>query len=85
MLDEKRVEREAHMSLAVQELQAALGKLGIQAEVNGRPKHIYSIVKKMRGKGLDFSRIFDVRALRVVVADVDACYAALAWAWSTNS
>lgn len=79
MLDEKRVEREAHMSLAVQELQAALGKLGILAEVNGRPKHIYSIVKKMRGKGLDFSRIFDVRALRVVVADVDACYAALAW------
>ena len=48
------------------------------AEVQGRPKHLYSIWKKMQGKGLDFARVFDVRALRVIVDDVPACYAALA-------
>ena len=45
----------------------------------GRPKHIYSIVKKMRGKSLDFEQVLDVRALRVIVPDVKDCYAALAW------
>ena len=48
------------------------------AEVQGRPKHLYSIWKKMQGKGLDFDQVFDLRALRVIVADVPACYAALA-------
>ena len=45
--------------------------------VQGRPKHIYSIWKKMRGKALDFAQVFDIRALRVIVADVAACYAVL--------
>ena len=47
--------------------------------MQGRPKHIYSIVKKMRGKSLDFDQVLDVRALRVIVPDVKDCYAALAW------
>jgi GTP pyrophosphokinase len=51
--------------------------VGIRAEVQGRPKHIYSIWKKMQGKGLDFAQVFDVRALRVIVDDVPQCYAAL--------
>lgn len=77
-LDEKRGERESHMAQLRTSLQAQLRALGIAADVSGRPKHIYSIVKKMRGKSLDFSQVFDVRALRVIVPDMDACYAALA-------
>jgi GTP pyrophosphokinase len=50
--------------------------------VQGRPKHIYSIVKKMRGKSLDFDQVFDIRALRVIVPEVRDCYAALSWVHS---
>ena len=50
---------------------------GVRAEVQGRPKHLYSIWKKMQGKGLPFEQVFDVRALRVIVADTAACYSAL--------
>jgi GTP pyrophosphokinase len=78
MLDEKRVEREAHVEQVRLGLEQNLNQLGVKAQVAGRPKHIYSIVKKMRGKSLDFDRVFDIRALRVVVDSVDACYAALA-------
>ena len=53
-----------------------------EAKVQGRPKNIYSIVKKMRGKSLDFGQVFDILALRVVVPDVKDCYAALAWVHS---
>jgi GTP pyrophosphokinase len=77
-LDEKRTEREAGVAAARDALSALLVHAGIAADVQGRPKHIYSIWKKMQGKGLDFSQVLDVRALRVIVADVDACYAALA-------
>ncbi|MFM6985366.1 MAG: RelA/SpoT family protein [Hydrogenophaga sp.] len=78
LLDEKRAEREAHVEQVRQRLQDQLQQQGIAASVQGRPKHIYSIVKKMRGKSLDFERVFDIRALRVVVPDVDDCYAVLA-------
>ncbi len=78
-LDEKRAERELYMQQLRESLQQELRSNGIQAEVSGRPKHIYSIVKKMRGKSLEFSRVFDVRALRVIVPDVDACYTALGY------
>ena len=76
-LAEKRVQREAGMAQARARLQAELADAGIQAEVHGRPKHLYSIWKKMQGKGLALDRVFDLRALRVIVADVPACYAAL--------
>lgn len=79
LLDEKRVEREANMSALVQRLDTALQALGLQVQVQGRPKHIYSIVRKMRGKSLPFERVFDVRALRVIVPTVADCYQALAW------
>lgn len=78
LLDEKRAEREAHVEQVRQQLQAALVRQGIAVSVQGRPKHIYSIVKKMRGKSLDFERVFDIRALRVIVPRVDDCYAVLA-------
>jgi len=78
-LDEKRVERERYMAELRDEVAAALQQHGLQAQVQGRPKHIYSIVKKMRGKSLDFARVFDIRALRVVVPEVADCYSALSW------
>ncbi len=78
-LDEKRVEREQYVQQMRSEVEAGLKEQGIHAEVQGRPKHIYSIVKKMRGKSLDFGQVLDVRALRVIVPDVKDCYAALSW------
>ena len=77
MLDEKREEREAFIAGAVAALEAELRSTGIRAEVLGRPKHIYSIYNKMRGKSLDFSELYDVRALRVLVDSVKDCYTAL--------
>ena len=77
MLDEKRVERESFIAAAVGALETELRATGIRAEVLGRPKHIYSIYNKMRGKGLDFSELYDVRALRVLVDTVKDCYTAL--------
>src|SRR5688572_25566839 len=77
MLDEKRLEREQYIGKAMATLRAALVELGIQAEITGRPKHIYSIWNKMRTKQLDFSQLYDVRALRVIVPQVKDCYTAL--------
>ena len=79
LLDEKRVEREHYMADLCQRLAQDLRAQGIEAQVSGRPKHIYSIVKKMRGKNLPFERVFDIRALRVVVREVADCYQALSW------
>jgi (p)ppGpp synthetase, RelA/SpoT family len=76
-LEEKRVEREAFIAEAVARMRDALAAAGIRAEVSGRPKHIYSIWNKMRLKGLDFSQLYDLRALRVIVDDVRDCYSAL--------
>lgn len=77
LLDEKRVEREQGVEAFRQALSDELARNGVRAEVQGRPKHLYSIWKKMRGKGLDIERIFDVRAVRVIVGDVPECYAVL--------
>lgn len=77
LLDEKRIEREQQVEAFRQRLADQLRAHGIVAEVQGRPKHLYSIWKKMQGKGLGFDRVLDVRALRVIVDDVPACYAAL--------
>ena len=79
LLDEKRTERERNMAALRERLQQALASQGIQAQVEGRPKHIYSIVRKMRGKALPFERVFDIRALRVVVPSVADCYQVLSW------
>ncbi|MFW9621431.1 MAG: RelA/SpoT family protein [Macromonas sp.] len=78
LLDEKRVERESHVEQVRQQLEHDLREHSIAASVEGRPKHIYSIVKKMRGKALDFNQVFDIRALRVVVPEIDDCYGVLA-------
>ena len=77
LLEEKRVEREAFIADAIERVSTALAKTGITADVRGRPKHIYSIWNKMRVKGVDFAHLYDLRALRIIVDDVWACYTAL--------
>ena len=77
-LHETRAAREAGIAAARQEVEQLLRRAGLQADVQGRPKHLYSIWRKMQGKRLSFERVFDLRALRVIVEDTPACYAALA-------
>ncbi|QWE13349.1 bifunctional (p)ppGpp synthetase/guanosine-3',5'-bis(diphosphate) 3'-pyrophosphohydrolase [Polynucleobacter sp. AP-Titi-500A-B4] len=77
MLDAKRIERQAFIERIVRELKQELKGAHIIGDVLGRPKHIYSIWRKMQGKSLDFANLYDVRAFRVLVEDVKACYAVL--------
>lgn len=76
-LEEKRVEREAFVENAIKRLQSEMAAAGIKAEVFGRPKHIFSIWSKLRGKAIEFSDLYDVRAFRVIVDDVKTCYTVL--------
>ncbi len=76
-LAERREERERYIHDVIALLQGSFTEAGIQAEVTGRPKHIYSIWRKMQRKGVDIEQIFDLRAVRVLVESVADCYAAL--------
>ena len=76
-LDETRAARERYIAQVQQELGAALAEHGIKAEISGRPKHIYSIWRKMQKKNLTLDKLYDLRAVRVMVQDVAACYTAL--------
>ena len=76
LIDERRPDREAYLTQIRTKLQEALQAVGIQAEISGRPKHIYSIWKKMERKG-SFEQVYDVRAVRVIVESLAQCYAAL--------
>lgn len=77
LLEETRARREQYIALVIAELRQELQQANIHAEVSGRPKHIYSIHKKMKQKDLDFSEIYDARAVRILVDDIKNCYAAL--------
>ena len=77
LLDERRGDREGWIAEAKSALENALSKAGVKADIAGRPKHIYSIWRKMQKKGVEFSDLYDVRALRILVDDVANCYAAL--------
>ncbi len=76
-LSEKRRDRELYIEEVKRVLAAELKRAGIAAEIAGRPKHIYSIYRKMQRKGLAFEQVFDLRAVRIIVATVAECYAAL--------
>ncbi len=76
-LAQRRPDREAQIEAIKEKLQTLLAQNGIQAEISGRPKHIYSIYKKMREKGKPFDLVRDVRAMRLIVPDIPSCYAAL--------
>jgi GTP pyrophosphokinase len=77
LLDERRDERERWIEDAKRRLRKAFDQAGIRADIAGRPKHIYSIWRKMQRKDVEFSELYDVRALRVLVDDLAGCYAAL--------
>jgi RelA/SpoT family (p)ppGpp synthetase len=76
LIDERRPDREEYINRIINKLQEALKAEGIPAEISGRPKHIYSIWKKIERKG-SFDQVYDVRAVRVIVETVAQCYAAL--------
>lgn len=76
-LDEKRLQREAYIDSFVTDLQAHLDAENVAAKVYGRPKHIYSIWRKMHKKGLLFDELFDIRAVRIVTHSLKDCYGAL--------
>ena len=76
-LESKRHERELEILAKKSELERILQVNGLMAEVQGRPKHIYSIVKKMRGKSLHFNQVFDLRAFRIILSQVPDCYRCL--------
>ncbi|WRL52141.1 bifunctional (p)ppGpp synthetase/guanosine-3',5'-bis(diphosphate) 3'-pyrophosphohydrolase [Luteimonas sp. R10] len=77
LLDDKRTGRERYIEQVKRHLGGALAAQGVRAEVAGRPKHLYSIYRKMQRKDVPFGELYDLRAVRVLVDDVPACYAAL--------
>ncbi|QIK38021.1 bifunctional (p)ppGpp synthetase/guanosine-3',5'-bis(diphosphate) 3'-pyrophosphohydrolase [Caldichromatium japonicum] len=77
LLSERREERERYIQSVIALLRNKFAEIGIRVEITGRPKHIYSIWKKMQRKGVDIDRIFDLRAVRVLVETIADCYAAL--------
>ncbi|MDF1690986.1 MAG: GTP diphosphokinase [Zhongshania sp.] len=77
LLDEKRLDRQHYIDDAIAMLEKALKDDNIQADIAGRAKHIYSIWRKMQRKGIGFSQVYDIRAVRVLVPDTKSCYAAL--------
>ena len=77
LLDGKRGEREAYILRVLDTLRLELDKLGVKAEIAGRPKHIFSIHRKMQSKNVSFEKLYDVRAVRVLVGSVADCYTVL--------
>jgi GTP diphosphokinase / guanosine-3',5'-bis(diphosphate) 3'-diphosphatase len=77
LLDTRRKARESFVERAIEELKPRLEAAGIKADLQGRPKHIYSIWKKMQRKAAEFGEIYDIYAIRILVEDVRDCYAAL--------
>jgi len=77
LVADSRTAREAYLKQVIDELTSELAAIGIHAEISGRPKHFYSIFQKMSQKGKDFNEIYDLIALRIIVASVKDCYGAL--------
>ncbi len=77
LLDEKRNDREGYIGRLVETLRLELAAMGIHGTIQGRPKHIYSIWRKMRGKSIEFDRLYDIRAVRVIVGNIRECYTVL--------
>ncbi|CAI3133641.1 RelA/SpoT family protein [Acinetobacter calcoaceticus] len=77
LLNEKRLEREHYIQFVIDRLKNELASYGIESEITGRAKHIYSIYRKMKSKNLSFDQLYDIRALRVLVNSVPECYHSL--------
>ena len=76
-IDQRRVERERAIIIVKNTLERALRQIGLQPAIAGRPKHLYSIWRKMQRKGVDFDQIYDAQGVRILVQDPKDCYAAL--------
>lgn len=76
-LDERRSERERKMRKIINQITGIMKKAGMQTEVTGRPKHIYSIYRKMKRKKIPFSELSDIRGVRIIVPSEEECYAAV--------
>ena len=77
LLNEKRLEREQYIQFVTETLKSELLDVGIEAEITGRVKHIYSIYRKMKSKNLSFDQLYDIRAVRVLVKTIPECYHSL--------
>ncbi len=77
MVTESRAEREKYLADVIAVLHEEMGKVGISAQIMGRPKHLYSIYQKMTKKGKGFSEIYDLIAVRIITSSVKDCYSAL--------
>lgn len=77
LLDEKRLDRQQYIDQVLEQLNAQLSETKIKAETSGRAKHIYSIWRKMKKKGISFSEVYDVRALRILTHSIQDCYMAM--------
>lgn len=76
-LDEKRKDRENYLDNLLDNLKKILSQEKIECEISGRVKHIFSIYKKMQSKHLDFEKLFDIQAMRILVSDIASCYKTL--------
>ncbi len=76
-LDERRSERERKMRRIIKRINEIMGQAGMQAEIFGRPKHIYSIYRKMKRKKIPFNKLSDIRAVRIIVSSEEECYGAV--------
>jgi guanosine-3',5'-bis(diphosphate) 3'-pyrophosphohydrolase len=76
-LAHRREDREREMETIIARLQKELSQAGVQADISGRPKHIYSIFRKMQRKGIPFDMVYDVRGIRIIVPSIQACYIVL--------
>ncbi|MDN6292633.1 MAG: RelA/SpoT family protein, partial [Tetragenococcus halophilus] len=77
LMDARREDREQYIKDSIQAIENSIEELDIQAEINGRPKHIYSIYSKMKSKSKEFDEIYDLLAVRVIVDSIKECYAVL--------
>lgn len=77
LMQQKRAEREEYVHLVMDEMKSKLKEVNIQVDISGRPKHIYSIYRKMAKQGKQFNEIYDLLAVRIIVQNIKDCYAAL--------